>query len=101
MKNLLSRYKQHADSAKRAYFFHQVQVLHYIPGRVRLYSRHLVHNPELADAVSDYLQAIPEIRSFTVNPATGSVLIQYSPEDISGNPFLREVDEFVRKQYRR
>lgn len=99
--NLLSHYKQHLESAKKAYFLQQVQVLHYIPGRVRLYSRQLVRNQELADAIGNYLKAIPEIRCFTVNPATGSVLIQYSPEDISGNPFLQEIEAFVLKQYGR
>lgn len=88
-------------STKVKLFLQQTQVLHYMPGRVRLFSQHLLNNQEAARQVSEHLEAIPEIKDFTVNAATGSLLIHYSPEDISQNPLLRDVEKIVAKQYGR
>ncbi|MDF2568851.1 MAG: hypothetical protein K0R55_455 [Sporomusa sp.] len=89
------------SSAKVNLFLQQTQVLHYMPGRVRLYSQHLLNNPEIAQQVSAHLETIAEIQQFTVNAATGSLLIHYSPEDVSHNPLLREVEQLVAKKYGR
>jgi len=78
-----------------------VQVSHYIPGRVRLYSRELLNNFENVQKVQEYLTSVAEIHSFSINPATGSILIQYSPEDVAKQPLLKEVEKLVAKQYRR
>ena len=88
-------------STKVKFFLQQTQVLHYMPGRVRLFSQHLLNNQEVARQVSEYLATIPEIKDFTVNAATGSLLIHYSSEDISQNPLLRDVEKIVAKQYGR
>lgn len=89
------------SSTKVKLFLQKTQVLHYMPGRVRLSSQHLLNNPEAVREVTEHLKTIPEIKQFTVNAATGSVLIQYSPEDVSRNPFLRDVEQLVAKQYGR
>ncbi|WP_371372912.1 HMA2 domain-containing protein [Sporomusa aerivorans] len=88
-------------SVKVKMFMQKIQVLHYIPGRVRLYSQHLINNPEVVRQVRQHLESMPEIREFKLNPATGSLLIQYSPEDVARNPFLRDVEQLVVKQYGR
>lgn len=79
----------------------QTQILHYLQGRVRLYSQHLVNNQNLACKIGDYLATIPEIIQFTVNTATGSLLIQYSPENVSRSPLLRGIEQQAVKQYGR
>ncbi|HWR07959.1 HMA2 domain-containing protein [Sporomusa sp.] len=89
------------SSAKIKLFLQQTQVLHYIPGRIRLYSQHLLNNPEIARQVSEHLETIPEIKQFAVNVATGSLLIHYSPEDVLRNPLLRDMEQLVAKQYGR
>ncbi|QDR82902.1 HMA2 domain-containing protein [Sporomusa termitida] len=89
------------SSTKVKFFLQQTQVLHYMPGRVRLFSQHLLNNQAVARQVSEHLEAIPEIKSFTVNAATGSLLIHYSPEDISQNPLLRDIEKLVAEQYGR
>jgi hypothetical protein len=89
------------SSAKIKLFLQQTQVLHYIPGRIRLYSQHLLNNPEIARQVSEHLKTIPEIKQFAVNAATGSLLIHYSPEDVLRNPLLRDMEQLVAKQYGR
>lgn len=78
-----------------------VEVLHYIPGRVRLFSRQLVNNPDNVQQVKNYLDSVAEIHTFSVNPGTGSILIQYSPVDVANNPLLTEVENLVARQYRR
>jgi len=78
-----------------------VEVLHYVPGRVRLFSHQLINNPDNVQQVKKYLDSISEIHAFSVNPGTGSVLIQYSPVDVAGNPLLTEVEKLVARQYRR
>ena len=78
-----------------------VEVLHYVPGRVRLYSNQLVNNPANVQQVKQCLDSVPAIHTFSVNPETGSVLIQYSPEDVAASPLLTEVENLVAKQYRR
>lgn len=89
------------STTKAKLFLQQTQVLHYMPGRIRLFSQHLLNNQAVARQVSEHLAAIPEIKEFTVNAATGSVLILYSPEDVSQNPLLRDVEKLVAKQYGR
>lgn len=78
-----------------------VEVLHYVPGRVRLYSNQLLNNPGNVQQVKNYLDSVSEIHMFSVNPETGSVLIQYSPNDVAENPFLIEMEKLVARQYRR
>jgi len=74
------------SSTKMNLILQQTQVLHYRPGRVRLYSRHLLNNQDIACKLKEHLSTIPDIIQFAVNAATGSLLIQYSPESVSCNP---------------
>ncbi|AEG59155.1 HMA2 domain-containing protein [Desulforamulus ruminis] len=78
-----------------------VQVLHYIPGRVRIYSRQIHNNQTKAQDLSNYLADIKEIQNFTVNHQTGSVLIEYSPEAVLGNKFLQEIEGLIASKYDR
>ncbi len=55
----------------------ELQVLHRLPGRLRLRLEKLRGNDALASVVSSRLAVVPGIRSVEVNPLTGSVLLQY------------------------
>jgi len=90
-----------SSSTKINLFLQQTQVLHYRPGRVRLYSRHLLNNQDIACKIEEHLAAIPEIIDFAINTATGSLLIRYSPENVSRNPLLRDIERQVAKKYGR
>ncbi|WP_304542711.1 HMA2 domain-containing protein [Desulforamulus aquiferis] len=78
-----------------------VQVLHYIPGRVRIYFRQIYNSPAKAEELRNYLGGFKEIRSFTVNHQTGTVLIEYSPEAVAGNKFLQEIEKLIVSRYDR
>lgn len=100
--NIFSRLIKLNNPEQRAIFFlRYVQILHYIPGRVRLYSEQLVKNDEAAALVRRHLDGIPEIIRYALNPVTGSLLIEYSPEKASQNPFLNEVEQMIQRQYGR
>jgi hypothetical protein len=99
--NFLSQLKTLTLPAKKAYLMQHVEVLHYIPGRVRLFSQQLVNNTAAASDLTSYLSAIPEIKQFSVNAATGSVLIQYWPADVANTPLLQELEQLVAKRYGR
>jgi Heavy metal associated domain 2 len=53
------------------------QVVHAIPGRVRVKIARLKENPALAREVQEHLSAVQGIQQVEVNPVTGSVLVLY------------------------
>jgi cation transport ATPase len=57
-----------------------VQVAHQVPGRVRLKVPNVKENPELVDQIKQMFNAIPGIEEVTVNPTTGSVVLQYDTD---------------------
>jgi hypothetical protein len=54
-----------------------VQVAHQVPGRIRLKVPNVKDNPELIDQIKQMFHVIPGIENVTVNPTTGSVVLQY------------------------
>ena len=52
-------------------------VVHQVPGRVRMKVPAAKRNPKLLKQIADTFAAIPGIERITVNPATGSVVIFY------------------------
>lgn len=77
-----------------------IEVMHYIPGRVRIYSPQLHHNQARALDLDNYLAGIKEINNFSVNHQTGTVLIEYSPDSVAGNKFLREIEKLIVSKYK-
>jgi cation transport ATPase len=57
-----------------------VQVAHQVPGRIRLKVPNIKDNPELIDQIKQMFHVIPGIEDVTVNPTTGSVVLQYDTD---------------------
>lgn len=57
-----------------------VQVAHQVPGRIRLKVPNVKDNPELIDQIKQMFHVIPGIENVTVNPTTGSVVLQYDTD---------------------
>ena len=57
-----------------------VQVAHQVPGRIRLKVPNVKENPELIDQIKQMFNVIPGIEDVTINPTTGSVVLQYDTE---------------------
>ena len=70
----------------------EIQIIHFIPGRLRFKLRHLKNDAGMAGMVRQVLSNIPGIRSVEINPITSSVLIHYDPEVFQwDNPAVRAI----------
>jgi hypothetical protein len=58
---------------------HGLQVLHAIPGRIRVKIARLKAHPALANELQQQLARIRVVHQAVVNPLTGSVLVTYDP----------------------
>ena len=56
-----------------------IQVVHALPGRVRIKVRQLKNNIAYAGTIQRYLLEVPGITHLEANPQTGSLLIGYDP----------------------
>jgi hypothetical protein len=60
-----------------------IRVKRALPGRVRLRLRNLLHNEALAAELPPLLAAVPGIASVEASPASGSLLITFSPGELA------------------
>ncbi|MGE3276986.1 MAG: ATP-binding cassette domain-containing protein [Vicinamibacterales bacterium] len=51
-----------------------------LPGRIRWHVPPLLNRPMLARGVAEHLRACPGVRTVSVNPVTGNVLLEFPPE---------------------
>lgn len=73
-----------------------IKVVHFIPGRVRLRSKDLQNNPDLAQTVENALASIPAVEHVDVNSLTGSILIAYRPREINSQNSIDALVETVK-----
>lgn len=88
-------------TSKWDFIIHAVQVSSYIPGRIRLYSKKLIGNADLARKVYAYVASYKEIDNVDVNVLTGSVLITYQPQVLRTNRELARVENYIRTHVER
>ena len=88
-------------------------VAHQVPGRVRMKFPDAKGNPELLQQIAQTFAAIPGIEGITVNPTTGSLVMEYDTDQhdefhdhfhrhhgvhaASYRPPATEIDELARK----
>lgn len=58
----------------------KLQVAHQVPGRIRMKVPAGKDNPELLEQIKQTFSVIPGIQQVTVNPTTGSIVLQYDTE---------------------
>jgi cation transport ATPase len=58
----------------------KLQIAHQVPGRIRMKVPSVKTNPELAEQIKQTFAAIPGIEEVSVNPTTGSVVLQYDTD---------------------
>lgn len=80
-----------AIKGKAKFLVSQVQIASMIEGRLRVIYTELKHDAVLRSQVHDELSQIKEITSFTINPTTGSVVINYDQGKAAQNQFLSEL----------
>jgi Heavy metal associated domain 2 len=60
----------------------EVELTHYIPGRVRVRISKVKGNASLAEEIRQNFSAIAGIHKVEANPLTGSVLVEYDPQTV-------------------
>lgn len=68
-----------------------IEILHAIPGRVRLRVGGLKRDPGSAREIQDRIADHPGVRQVEANPVTGSVVIHFDPAAGTPGEFLRQV----------
>lgn len=86
---------------KASYILNEVEVAHFIQGRVRVIYPKLKHDDELYLKVKRELSSIKELSDFTINRITGSVVLRYEPQNIKPNSFLAELLNGAYAEYTR
>jgi hypothetical protein len=72
----------------------KLDVVHRLPGRLRLRSAALKGDRRASEEMRGQLARIAGVRSVTANPGTGSLLLQYDPAELPP----REIVELLRPQ---
>lgn len=67
------------ESSARA----SAQVVHHIPGRVRLRVPHTHRTPDAIGRLREELQSVPGVRRVDVNAVTGSMVVHHDPNGTS------------------
>ena len=86
---------------KVSYILNEVEVAHFIQGRVRVVYPKLKHDDELYLKIKNELSSVKELSDFTINRITGSVVLKYDPQNIKPNSFLAELLEGAYAKYTR
>lgn len=77
----------------------QLQVAHFISGRVRVICARLKQDDQLYKSVCDALNAEPEISAWKINRTTGSVTISYLPEKVVPGSFVDRLIQGAAAKY--
>lgn len=88
-------------TSKMEWFLHSVEVGSYMPGRIRVYSKALINNLELKEKVAGSLAKYTELDKVTINTVSGSVLIEYKPENIKSNKELCDIEAYIKQHAKR
>lgn len=87
--------KMGLPKTKLEMFIRTVEVVAYLPGRIRLRSQALLRNAALGRQIYETLNNFTEIENVDVNLITGSILIQYTPEVLRRNEELFRVERYI------
>src|SRR6266446_9142692 len=60
---------------------HSAYVTHHIPGRMRVKLPHAKGDRALLERIKESISPLPGVRSIEMNPTTGSVEVNYDPND--------------------
>jgi hypothetical protein len=74
----------------------QADIVHHIPGRLRVKLPSLRGDAASLEQVREILLPVDGIWDVTVNPLTGSVLIIYDPQD---DEFLKQLESYARENF--
>jgi hypothetical protein len=70
-----------------------ISLTHYSPGRLRLKAPGLKSDSAFAEQIRSTLAAVPGISRASIGALTGSLLLEFSPEELSSPPASRRLLE--------
>ncbi|MFN0053385.1 MAG: heavy metal translocating P-type ATPase [Planctomycetales bacterium] len=73
------------------------QVVHELPGRIRVRDIYLRGQVEWMRRLELELHGLPGVQTATANPTSGSVLVRYHPQVISRDAVLAALDDAIRQ----
>jgi hypothetical protein len=76
-----------------------IQVLDYLPGRVRLKIRRLKHDPDLARALVGQLIAVDGITRVEANPLTGNLLVRFEARVLAEEVSRRALEGILAEHF--
>lgn len=72
-----------------------VEIVHFIPGRVRMKVKALKTSPQLAERIQTAFGAVPAVREIHISSLTGSVLLTYDTQAILLPESLSSLSEIL------
>lgn len=69
-----------------------IHPVHHIPGRLRIKSPLIKGKPRAAEALRSRIRAIAGVGLVEINPLTGSAVIEYCRETVTGLGILHQLD---------
>ena len=94
--NLFSSFS--ADALKADLVLRSVKIVHFCEGQIEAIYEKVSDKETYAD-LCEHLDKIREIDNYSVNPDTGSIVINYDPAKILPKTFLGHLVEGARKKY--
>ncbi len=70
-----------------------VQIVHFIPGRVRFKAERIKRSPAFTSEVQQRLGALAGVQQVEINPLTGSVLVVYDPQVLGSSAHVKAAGE--------
>ena len=79
----------------RKHFLNSLTVTSSTNGRIRAYSTLIKDNNRNAQALAEYFSSVKELKSFSINDVTGSILIEYDPQTIRNNVEFLKLEQYL------
>jgi len=76
-----------------------VEIVHFIPGRVRMKVKALKTSPQLAERIQKAFGAVPAVREIQISSLTGSVLLTYDTQAVLLPESLSSLSETLRSLF--
>lgn len=72
-----------------------VQVVHFIPGRVRFRVERVKHDPGFTEEIKNRFSDIEGIKDIEINSLTGSVLVSYDEQQVNNKESFKQVTQAI------
>lgn len=97
-KNLLKKVGLPYDDV--SFILNKIVIAHMIPGRIRVVYKELCKNDAIYTTIYERLSELKDIKNFSINRITGSVIIEYESKNVEKTSFLGRFLEGASVKYK-